>query len=49
MESLENVSVDRKTEELKAQLRNEEMKWELELRKWDHPPPLSHCAAELSG
>ena len=35
LESLENVSVDRKTEELKQQLRAEESKWEAELKRWD--------------
>eukprot|EP01012_Entosiphon_sulcatum_P026263 TRINITY_DN3167_c0_g1_i1.p1 TRINITY_DN3167_c0_g1~~TRINITY_DN3167_c0_g1_i1.p1 ORF type:complete len:1748 (+),score=500.61 TRINITY_DN3167_c0_g1_i1:141-5384(+) len=35
LERLENVSVDRKTEELKEELKIEEAKLEAELKKWD--------------
>ena len=35
LQSLENVSVDRKTEELKNELRKEEARWEVELKRWD--------------
>lgn len=35
LENLENVAVDRETEELKEQLRQEELKWERELGKYD--------------